>query len=155
MLVEVSVLPQVNAEQRSAKNLSDSVHQRVIHVVGLCEDEVWLALLHTEPDPAGQDARVHGLLEALTEAVEARELFLDLFEQLAARFAYCGVLATSGPLQQEVKVATNGKSLGWLIESRGLLRLNDSLFGHLLIERHHQLDLLHVGNVNFIVLELQ
>jgi len=52
-----------------------------------CGDDLQLAALEDEPAPAGAELLGGGLVELLLEVVEGAEVLLDLFGDLALRFA--------------------------------------------------------------------
>lgn len=69
ILLQVGVLPHVDAYDGRALHVDDTVHQRVVLVVRL-RDQQTAVLADAEPDPAGQDTRQAGPLERLLEAIK-------------------------------------------------------------------------------------
>ena len=70
------MFPHVNSEDRDALYIDHTMHQRVVLVVGLCDQESAVGA-DTEPDPAGIDAAHNRLFKGLFEAFKVSEILCD------------------------------------------------------------------------------
>src|SRR3954469_19224849 len=115
----VGVLPDVAAEDRGG-----AVHQRILAVRGLGNLE--LAVLDLEPAPAGAELADAGRLEVRLELLEAAEVLVDLFLDLARQLGAAAIGLHPAPEMDVVVV------LAGIVEHRGVLAeraLDDLLKG--------------------------
>ncbi len=69
ILLQVGVLPQINADDGDALHVNNAVHQRIILIVCLGDQEAPISA-DSEPDPAGKGAAHHCFKECFLEAVK-------------------------------------------------------------------------------------
>ena len=121
ILLEVGVLPHVNANDRCALHVHDAVHQWVILIIRLCDQEPAICT-DTEPDPAWEHSRHACPLEGLLEAIEVGVELIDGIRKWPERLIRCIFRFWSQQAEHEDVVvdATQGQPLGRLIEASSL-----------------------------------
>jgi len=78
------MLPHIDSNDRGALDFCYAVHQWVILVVSLCDNEVAL-LTASKPDPPWKNSAQNSFLEYLLKALVVRKVLLDHGVELTAR----------------------------------------------------------------------
>ena len=84
VLLQVGVLPKIDAANGHALHVNHAVHQRVVLIVSLSDQEPAL-VSDAEPDPARQGSAVDGAPERLLEALKVGEVLGDRVRKRAQR----------------------------------------------------------------------
>ena len=118
VLLEVSMLPEINATDWDALHVDHTMHEWVVLVVSLSDAKAAI-FAYAEPDPAGQGAANHCTLKGLLEAVKIGKVLRDSIGKWA-EWLVLGVINWISELtehQQMVVDATDGEALVWFIEA--------------------------------------
>ena len=78
------MLPHVYADDGYALNDGDAVHEWVVLVVGLCDNQLFV-LGEADPDPAREDPGQEGLGKGLFQPLEVCEELVHIFFKLHIR----------------------------------------------------------------------
>ena len=140
VLLQIGVLPEVDAEDGNALDVNHTVHQRIVFVVRLSDDEATIGA-HTQPHPAGQCSPLNSPAEGFLKAVEISEILRDRVRQGANWSVLCVVnrLAELTKQEQVIVDAADGESLRRLVESCCLHVVCKFSANEVLILLHNQL----------------
>mmetsp|Transcript_22291 Transcript_22291/g.26111 ORF Transcript_22291/g.26111 Transcript_22291/m.26111 type:complete len:250 (+) Transcript_22291:207-956(+) len=121
ILLQVGVLPQVDPANRHALHVHDAMHQRVVFIVGLGDQETAF-VGDAEPDPAWEGAANDRSLERLLESLEVSKVLCDGVSQRAQRLILSVVYRVAKLRKHEHVVVdtTESQALGWFLEASSL-----------------------------------
>lgn len=118
ILLQIGMLPHVDAKDWYALNINHTMHEWVIFVIGLGDQKSSISA-RTEPDPAGKHASKASSLECLFESIKVWIVLGDRFGKgtkwLVLWVIGCG--SEQAEHQKMVVDTTEGKSLRRLIKS--------------------------------------
>ena len=115
------MFPHVKAYDRHTLDIDNTVHERVVLVVGLSDKHAAIGA-DAEPDPSRDDSADGSLGEGLLEARKVSEVLGNGVGQRTKGLVICVVNSASKLAEQERMVVdtSEGQSLSWLIEAGGL-----------------------------------
>ena len=81
VLLKVCVFPKINSNDWHALHINDSMHQWVILVVGLSDEQATIGT-NSEPNPSGENARDNSSFERFLKAFEIGKVLSDRLGKL-------------------------------------------------------------------------
>eukprot|EP00350_Pseudokeronopsis_sp_OXSARD2_P012457 CAMPEP_0170544712 /NCGR_PEP_ID=MMETSP0211-20121228/3369_1 /TAXON_ID=311385 /ORGANISM="Pseudokeronopsis sp., Strain OXSARD2" /LENGTH=185 /DNA_ID=CAMNT_0010848423 /DNA_START=79 /DNA_END=637 /DNA_ORIENTATION=- len=148
--------PRGLSNDRSADSSGNALHECVIFIISLCDDQL-LIFVYAKPHPPREDPPLHHLLERSLERLKVCEELFNEFLELANGFFFLDLLRVvqDGPEEKVVEVRPNGMPQLQVMEPCSLLSQYQILIHQFLIFTSMLLKDLHLLGMDELEVEFE